>query len=144
MILKIKVNTLLHDHTYLRLQIWYKLEFGVDPNISQVEDIIRLQKSMWFWRLTLKRRGHTHTFIVWSIFRSSGCINATDSILVSILTFTLSISYNPKSPDLVVDIENEGQIHFCMTFRIYITANIKQTWSLYRFWHFRHLEYRKC
>ena len=53
-----------------------------------------LKKIMWPWRLTLKLKvTHIHcmTFLI------SGCIQATDLILVSILTFARSrISENPK------------------------------------------------
>ena len=52
---------------------------------------------------------------------SSGCIHVIDLILVSILTFPMSrISENQRIIDLTLmfDLENEGQTHLCMTFRI--------------------------
>ena len=54
-----------------------------------------LQKITWHWRLTLKLEV---THIHFMTFLISGCIQATDLILVSILTFSRSrISENPKS-----------------------------------------------
>ena len=77
-----------------------------------------LKKIMWPWRLTLELKV-THIYCM--TFLISGCIQATDLILVSILNICkVNDLRKPKISHLtlIVDFENEGQTHLCMTFRI--------------------------
>ena len=71
---------------------WYEVDLGVDSNIFEVGDIKYVEEKSrdldgWPWRLTLELKV---THINYMTFLISGCIQATDLILVSILTFSRS------------------------------------------------------
>ena len=91
-----------------------------------------LKKITWSWRLTLELKvTHIHCMT----FLSSGYIHATDSILVSILTFTMSrISENSKSVTWPWWLTLKMKVkHICVWPFVSLVVNIIQTWSLYRF-----------
>ena len=72
----------------------------------------------------LERQGQTHFYMTFVIF---GCIHDTDLILVSILTNSRSvISNKPKinHMTLTVDLQNQGQVDYCMTFFIFVVYMI--------------------
>ena len=102
-----------------------------------------LKKIMWPSRLTLELKvTHIHcmTFLIF------GCIQDTDLILVSILTFARSrISGNSKSITWPWWLTLKMKVkHICVWPFVSMVVNIIQTWSLYRFWQFRGLICRKC
>ena len=92
----------------------------------------KLKKITWPWRLTLELKV-THmncmTFLI------SGCIQATDLILVSILTFARSrISENLKSVTWPWWLTLKMKVkHIWVWLFVSLVVNIIQTRSLYRF-----------
>ena len=91
-----------------------------------------LKQIMWPWRLTLKLKV---THINCMTFLISACIQATDLILVSILTFARSrISENPKSVTWPWWLTLKMKVkHICVWPFVSLVVNIVQTWFLYRF-----------
>ena len=78
-----------------------------------------LQKSMWTWQFTLKRR-RSHTFIVWSFVAPVVYMLQTRNLGVDSNIYNVENLIKPKISllTMMVYLENEGQTHFCMTFRI--------------------------
>ena len=73
----------LYDLSYLRLYTSYRLDLGVDPNISKVEDLRKSKISHMTLMVDIENEGQTHLCMT---FRISGCKHHTDMIFVSILT----------------------------------------------------------
>ena len=75
----------LYDLSYLRLYTGYRLDLGVDSNISKVEDLRKPKISNLTLMVDLKNKGQTHLCMT---FRISGCKHHADMIFVSILTIS--------------------------------------------------------
>ena len=75
----------LYDLSYLRLYTGYRLDLGVDSNISKVEDLRKPKISHMTSMVDLENKGQTHLYMT---FRISACKHHTDMIFVSILTIS--------------------------------------------------------
>ena len=75
----------LYDLTSLRLYTCYRLDLGVDSNISNVKDLRKLRIIYLTLMFDLENEGQTHSCMT---FRISGYKHHTDMNFVSILTFS--------------------------------------------------------
>ena len=74
-----------YDLSYLRLYTDYRLDYGVDSNILNVDDLRKPRISHLTLMVDLENEGQTHLCMT---FRISGCKHHTDMIFVSILTIS--------------------------------------------------------
>ena len=119
-----KILSSLHDlenlgqTPFLRLKTWYKVDLGVDSNIFEVEDIKYVKKNNVTLTIDFGTQGHTHSLydlpylLLYTGYRLDLGVDSN--------IFKVKDLRKPKISHLtfMVDLENEGQTHLCMTFRI--------------------------
>ena len=108
----------LYDLSYLRLYTSYRLDLGVDSNIFEVADVKYVEKNHVTLTVDLETQGHTHSLYDLSYLRLYTSYRLDLGVDSNICKVEDLRKPKISHMNLMVDLENEGQTHLCMTFRI--------------------------